>query len=225
MYKLPSRTMNLVRKNTRNRTIIKMIKKSVLSFAMKEIKKENIGELEKIIPQQPAIVFTEEEPFKLYAAIDRMKSRAYAKEGDVAPADIHVSAGPTNLLAGPAISELTKVGIPAGVEEGKIAIKKDARILKQGDKITAAHANALRKLGIQPMLVGVNVIAIYDRGMIYKKEVLSLVGETFVNQLKQAYNNAMNLSVFIEYPTKENIKALIAKAVNQAKAINAKIGG
>jgi large subunit ribosomal protein L10 len=224
MSKLPSRQLQEIRKRVRNEAVIKTIKKSILDYAVKQSSKEKIQELEKIMPKQPAIVFTKQGAFKFYSIIDSLKFPTFAKENDIAPNDVMVSAGPTSLLAGPAISELTKAGIPAGVEEGKIAVKKDVVVVKKGGKISKDLANAFRKLGIQPIFVGLNIVGLYDNGQIYTKDSLDLV-KTFPEKLVVAHQNAMNLSVFICYPTKDNIKFLLAKAFNSAKAIESKIGG
>jgi len=119
---------------------------------------------------------------------------------------------------------LTRGGIPASVEDGKIAVKKDVVVAKKGDKISKQLASALKKLNIEPMLIGLNIVAIYQDGMIYKKDVLNLVN-VYPEMLKDAYNQALNLSVAVCYPTKENVKYLIAKAVNTAKALESISGG
>lgn len=225
MFKLPSRPLQNVKKKLKDDGIIKITKKSILMFALKNAKKEGIQKLEQSIPKQPAIFLTKMNPFKFYAVVDKIKTSAAAKEGDVAPQNIQVSAGPTNLLPGPAISELTKVGIPAGVEEGKIAVKKDVVVAKKGTVISKPLAGALRKLNIEPMQIGVNIVAIFENGMIYGKDALSLVGEGYVNKLREAFGHALNLSVSISYPTKENIGFLLAKAAREANAIEKLSGG
>jgi len=219
MFKLPSRPLQNVKKKLKDEGIIKITKKSTLLLALKNAKKDGIQKLEEIVPKQPAIFLTKMDPFKFYALVDKVKTAAPAKEGDIAPDDIKVSAGPTNLMPGPAISELTKVGIPAGVVEGKIAVKKDVTVVKKGIIISKPLASALRKLNIEPMLIGVNIIGIFDKGMVYTKDALSLVGEGYVNKLKEAFNNALNLSVSISYPTKANIGFLLAKAAREANAL------
>jgi large subunit ribosomal protein L10 len=225
MFKLPTIPMQKVKKKSRGEAIIKMTKKAVLMRALDEVKgkKKNFEEFKKLIPGQPAIVFTEMDPFKFYGMVDKLKVPAAAKDGDTAPKDIEVSAGPTNLLAGPAISELTKVGIPAGVEEGKISVKKDVVVAKKGTVINKFLANALKKLGIEPMLIGLNVVAVYQNGMIYPKEVLSLVGEVYINKVKEAFTQALNLSVSIGYPTKANIGYLLAKAKLAADVLESRM--
>jgi large subunit ribosomal protein L10 len=182
----------------------------------------------KIIPQQPAIILTKEDPFRFYIFVDRMKSAAPAKSGDIAPNDIVVTAGPTNLMPGPVISELSKAGISAGVEDGKIAVKRDATVAKKGDKISSVLASVLRKLNVEPMMVGLNIVGVYQNGMIYSKEALGFAN-TFVDKLKEAFSHALSLSVAICYPTKDNIKYLLAKAYNIAsvfeKKFEEKVGG
>lgn len=225
MHKMPSRQMQQIKKQLQERMSMTMVKKSILLYAIKGANKEKITELEKNIPTQPAIFFTTEDPFKIYLGIDKLKSPTSAKEGDVAEDEILVSAGPTSLMPGPVISEFAKAKIPAGVEEGKIAIKKDTVVAKKGNVISKDLANILRKLKIEPIKIGLTVVAIYDKGMIYTRDSLSLVGEGYLNKIKEAFNNALNLSVSIGYPTKDNVQHLLAKAYREAKAIESKIGG
>ena len=222
MHKLPSKQLQEIKKKIRKDATIKMSKKSLIKFAIKLTQKKNMDELEKLIPQEPAIFFTKMDPFKFYSMIGKLKSPTFAKTGDVAQTDIKISAGPTNLLPGPAISELTRAGIPVGVEEGKIAIKKDVVVVKAGEKFSEQLAPALKKLGIEPMLIGLNIVAIYD-GSVYTKDVLNLVN-VYPEKIKEAFNQALNLSVSICYPTKENIQYLLVKAFNAAKVIE-NLGG
>lgn len=225
MQKLPSRQLQEIKKKLREKAAIRVTKKSTLVHAIKDAKKEKISDLEKFIPLQPAILFTNSEPFKFYLSVDKLRSPTFAKEGNVVEEDILIKAGPTPLLPGPAISELNKVGLIAGVEGGKIAVKKDKVVAKKGDKLSKELAAVLRKLKIETAKVGLNIVALFDNGTIYKKDVLSLVGDAYLNEIKQAFNEALNLSVAIGYPTKENVGSLFAKANQIAKAIESRIGG
>jgi len=225
VHKLPTTQIQQIKKKVRGQAEIRITKKAILTNALDGLKKDNLDEFRKLLPVQSGLILTNMDPFKLYGIVDKLKSPASAKVGDIAPKDIEVSAGPTNLLPGPAISELSKAGIPAGVEEGKIAVKKDVVVAKKGTVINAAVASALKKLNIQPMLIGMNVVAVYHKGMIYAKDVLSLVGEPYINKLKEAFTQALNLSVEIEFPAKENIGYLLAKGYQIASGIQSKIGG
>jgi large subunit ribosomal protein L10 len=97
-------------------------------------------------------------------------------------------------------------------------------VAKKGDKISKQLAAALRKLNIEPIEVGLNIVAIHYNGMIYKKDALEFVN-VFPIKLAEAFNQALNLSVAICYPTKENIKYLLAKAYRIASSLKNKIGG
>jgi large subunit ribosomal protein L10 len=223
VHKMPSKQYQEIYRSIRGDVEVMMVKNSVLTHALEGVSKPNIKEFEKMIPKQPALMFTRLDPFKFYMNATKMKSPTYAKEGDTAEDEILVSAGPTGLMPGPVISEFSKVGIPAGVEEGKIAVKKDKVVAKAGDKISKDLANVLRKLKIQPIKLSLNIVAVYDNGTIYQKDVLSLAGQGYVNQLVQAHQHAMNLSVAAGYPTKDNIKLLIAKAHRESQAVASKV--
>jgi large subunit ribosomal protein L10 len=135
MYKMPARQLQEIKKGLANKAIFKMVKKSVLLRAIEKSEKENIKEIERFVPKQPAVLFSNQECFKLYSMIDKLRPRAFAKEGDIIDEDIWVRKGPTNLMPGPVISELARAGIKAGVEKGKIAIKEDCRVRKKGEKM------------------------------------------------------------------------------------------
>jgi large subunit ribosomal protein L10 len=223
LFKLPTKQLQDIQKNLRGRAEFIVVKKSVLTHAMSGAQKEKIKDLEGKIPTQPALVFTEMDPFKFYINVDKMKAPTFAKEGDIAEEEVFIPAGPTSLMAGPVISEFAKVKIPAGVEEGKIAVKKDTVAAKKGDVISKDLSSILRKLKIQPVKIGINVTAVYDKGTIYLKEVLSLAGEGYVKMLQQAHQFAVNLSVASGYPTTESIKYLLAKAHLHAQALQSKV--
>ncbi len=218
MLKMPTKQMQLIKKTLGERALVKVGKKSLVEMAMKETGKDLIGYL----PKQPAIVFTNLGPFEFFKEVNGMKFKVYAREGYVVVEDVVVNPGPTELLPGPAISELQKVGIIAGVEGGKIAVKKTSTILKKGQEVTKDVAGVLRKLKMQVAEVKMNVDTIFD-GMLYSKDTLELV-ELYPRKLKEAFNQALNLSVAINYPTKENVKYLLIKAYQRGKILEKRIG-
>ena len=219
MLKMPTKQTQLIKKALGDRALIKVSKKSLVEIAMKETGKDLVGHL----PKQPALVFTEMGPFAFFKEVNGMRFKTYAKDGYIAGEDIVVNPGPTELLPGPAISELQKVGLIAGVEGGKIAIKKASMILKKGQPVTKEIASVLRKLKMQVAEIKLNVATIFD-GMLYNRETLELV-EVYPQKLKEAFNQALNLSVAINYPTKENVKYLLMKAYQRGKALEKRIGG
>jgi len=224
IYKLPSRQLQEMRKKFGDEVKIKVSKKTLIRIAAEGCSREDVKKLMEYLPQQPAMIFSRLNPFRLYSLASTLKSKAPAKAGDIAPEDIVVKAGITDLMPGPVISELTKVGIPVGVQEGKVAIKKDVVVVKKGEVISAELANVLRKLGIEPIEIGLNIAAVCESGFIYTKDVLELVDE-FKEMIPEAHSRAVSLSIAVCYPTKQTIKFLLAKAFNIANALNSKIGG
>ncbi len=219
MLKMPTKQMQMIKKSFGSRALIKLSKKSLVELAMKETGKDLVGHL----PKQPALVFTDMDPFSFFKEVNGMRFQTYAKEGYVVREDVIVKPGPTELLPGPAISELQKVGIISGVEAGKIAVKKQSTVLKKGMPIPKELASVLRKLKMQVGEIKMNIESIFD-GMVYNKETLELV-ELYPQKIKEAFNQALNLSVSINYPTKENVIYLLMKAYQRGKAIEKKIGG
>ena len=117
------------------------------------------------------VLFSKENPFSLFKVLKKNKSSAPAKAGQKAPKDILVSKGGTNLPPGPMISQLSNVGIKTGVENGKIAIKEDCIVAKEGDEISQPLAEVLTRLEIEPMEIGLNLSAVYENGEILTKSV------------------------------------------------------
>jgi large subunit ribosomal protein L10 len=211
--------MQKIRNGLRGKAVIKMVKKSILTHAIESMSDEKIKQIETYLPKQPAIVLTSMEPFRFYVAAKSMKFKTFAKAGDIANEEIWVNAGPTPLMAGPAISDFQAVGLPANIEAGKIAVRKDTLFVKKGESIDAKKANILRKLNVEPSDVSLNVVAIYDNGRMYTKDVLDMA-LAYPEMLKTAIANARNLAVEIAFPTKESIQYLLSKAAIAANALN-----
>ncbi len=218
MYKMPARQMQKIRKDLAGKAKIKTAKKSTLLFAVKE---SGLDKLEPFIISQPALLFTEMNPFKISFFLQKNKSSVAAKVGDIAPKEIVVSAGPTDIPPGPAITTLSKVKIPAKVEGGKIAVIKDVTVAKAGDKLSADLVAALNLLKLEPMEIGINLVALYEGGLVYGKDVLSVTQEQYLENLARAHSAAFNLSVNAAIPLKETVGAILAKAQMQAKALAA----
>jgi len=226
LFKMPSRQLQAVRKAVRNNALIKMCKKNVLLLALKNVTgKENIQKLSEIDVKEPTLFFSNLDSFKLFKILSKNKSPRYAKPGDVVMNDIMVPAGPTSMLAGPAIGEFQRAKIPAMVKEGKIHVREDTVVVKKNDAISAQLANILKKLDIQPIEIGINVLALWEDETLYCKEILDVNEEAYIQNIREGYIQALNLSVNIGYLNKESIKILLLKGYQQAKSlgINAEI--
>lgn len=221
MSDMPAQQLQSMRKEMRGKVELFMTKKRLIKIAIDKIatEKKGIKELENHFEGMPALLFSNESPFKLSKFLQKSKASAPAKAGQIAPKDISIPKGPTPFAPGPIISELSSIGLKVGVESGKVAVKEDAVVVKKGEKIKQKVAEVLTRLDIKPMEVGLGIIAAYEDGVIYLRDVLDVDEKAFSQKLNLAAVQAFNLAFNIEYPTKENISLLIAKAFNDAKAI------
>ncbi len=221
MENLPAPQLQQMQRQLRGKIVMTMTKRRIMKHAIEGVKdkKKGIEKLEAYLYGMPALIFTKENPFSLFKTLKKSKTSAPAKAGQTAPFDIIVPKGPTSFAPGPVIGELAQLGIKSGVEGGKVAIKEDSVVVKEGQKISAKAAEILTRLGIEPMEVGLNVTAVYEKGDIFPAKVLDIDEDKFKADLTKAAVWAFNLAVYSGYPTKETINVLIGKAFNDAKAL------
>lgn len=222
LQSLPCQQLSNMRKQLRKYGVeICMTKKRLMKLAIEQVKskKENVEQLEDYFRGMPALLFTEENPFTLFKIIKKNKSSAPAKAGQIAPNDILVSAGATNFLPGPIISELAGFGIKTKVNNGKLDILEDTVVAKEGDVINDKLSSLLLRLGIEPMEIGLDLVAIYENGTIFTKKVLDIDEDAFMSDLENCARWAFNLSVEAVYPTSQNINLFITKAFKDSKGL------
>ncbi len=216
---LPSRQYNLIKKKTRGKAKIDFARHTLLIRALEEAKPE-AKELEQYLCNGAVLVFSDLNAFKLFNLFKQNKSKTAAKPGAIAPNDITVPAGETNLAPGPVLTELKQAKIDAKIQGQKIVISKDAVVAKKGAPISEPVAKILSKLGIEPMEIGMQVIAVYDNGVLYKGDVLDIdTGAVFAN-LVAGVQHAINLSVSAEIYNAQSTPYIISKAAREAIALN-----
>lgn len=220
---LPSSQFHSIKKKMRDKAEVKVARKSAILRAIDDSKMEGILDLKDNLESDMALFFSNLDPFELSGALIDNESAAKAKAGDVAPFDIEVEPGPTDLVPGPAISELGSVGLKVAVENGKLAIKQPATVAKEGDEITEKLASVLGKLNISPMKVGFLPKAAYsaDDKKVYVG--IKIDKEGAYEELKTSIAKSLNFAVNIAYPTEKTISALIAKAGLHGMALEKKV--
>lgn len=199
-----------------------MTKKRIIKIILEEVAKDQkdkagIDKLLEKLPGMPAMIFTNDNPFKLYKTLQKSKSPAPAKAGQIAPFEIIVPAGPTGFAPGPIIGEMGGVGIKAGIDGGKVAVKADSVVAKEGDVISAALAGILTRLQIMPMEIGLDLVNVYEDGNIFGREVLAIDEDQFMADLTQAHQWAFNLSVESGIMNSESSEFLLTKGATEAR--------
>ena len=216
---LPARQLMHMRHSLRGKAHLLMTKHRLMKIALEKSNKKDISKLAEHFRGMPAMLFSKENPFSLFKTLKKSKSAAPIKAGQVTPKDILVKAGGTGFAPGPIIGELGSFGIKAGIDGGKVAIKEDKVVAKEGDVINAKLAGILQRLEIHPMEIGLNLTAAYENGDILTKNVLDIDEDAFLDSIKQAYSDALRLTLSLALPTKENIVMLVQNAHRDAAAL------
>lgn len=220
MQNLPGQQLQRMRSMLRSKNVkISMARKKLIQLALQESKRENIAPLIEKVKGMPALIFSKDNPFTLYSIIQRNKSEAPAKPGQTAPKDIVVKAGPTQFAPGPIISELAAVGIKTKVEAGKLAVMNDTTVAKEGDIISTKLSETLKRLDIKPMEIGLNLVAVWENGLVFDAKQLHIDEAEYAQNITQAALWAFNLAVESAYTTSETTELLLQKAFREAKAV------
>ncbi len=216
---LPSSQFQTIKKKLRGKAEIRVLKKSIVLRAIGAIEKGALQNLKSHIGADIALLFSDLDAFELSGLLSENESPAKAKAGDIANEDIKIEPGPTDLIPGPAISELSSVGLKVAVEGGKLTIKQGAVIVKKDSVIDEKVASVLGKLNILPMKVGFVPVAAYDsRGnMVYADIIIDKKGTLEI--LRENAGRSFGFAVNRGYICAETIKWFIMRAGMEEKSI------
>jgi large subunit ribosomal protein L10 len=209
---IPAPQMQEMRAKLRGKMVLRVSKNSLIERALDNGTKE----LKKYIDGEVGIIAADMNPFKLYRELEKLRMKAPAKGGEIAPEDIVIKKGDTPFKPGPIVGELQKAGIPAAIREGKVVIEKDVTLVKKGEKISPELAKVLNRLEIKPIEIGLKVHALFEDGIIFTPDVLAVDIDKLIADIQDAAGRAFTLAVEIGYPTKETIEVLLQKAYRNA---------
>jgi len=218
MYGIPAQQVQQIRRNLRGVAVIKVTRNTLIKHAFEDIGGD-VKDLSKYISGHSAIIFTNDNPFKLFKQLEKTKTKMAAKAGEKAPEDIVIEKGPTSFKPGPIVGELQQAGIPAAIEGGKVKIRETKTVVKKGAVISPKLAAVLAKLDIKPMDVGLALQVAYHEGGIFEPSVLAVDETVILAQIQLAATQAFNLSVNESIPTKDTMEAILTKAVREARGL------
>lgn len=221
---LPSSQFHQIKKNLRGKASIGVFKKSLMIRALDKCKNNGFQKLKEHVNADIALFLSNDNAFELASLLTENQTPVKAKVGDIAPEDIEIEPGSTELMAGPAISELSSVGLKVAVENGKITIKKGAIVTKAGEKIKDNVANVLGKLNILPMKAGFEPIVAYDVSDDKIYAGIKIDKKATLSELRNAIGKAFGFAVNLGYICKETIGYFIAKAGLEEQALSRIIG-
>ena len=190
---LPANQFQIIKKKLRENAVIKVIKKSIMIRVIDKIEKGTIKNFKKYLGEDQAFIFSNLDPFELSAVLSKNKSKGRAKIGQIVNEDVVIEPGPTELVPGPIISELSGLGLKFAIEDGKINIKERKVILKAGEKVGEAEASLMAKLDMKPVAIGLEPIVAYDSKEDKIYEDIKIDQEKTLEELKTSYGKAFAL--------------------------------
>ncbi len=221
---IPGSQFQEIVKKLRGKAIVKVPKKNLIFRAI-DGAGEGVGKLKYKIQDSFAVLFSDLESFELAGELIHNTSPAKAKAGQEAPYDIEIEAGPTDLVPGPAISELGALGIQIQIDKGKINIKDNKVIAKAGEKISQGAADLMGKLDIKPFTIGFIPLCAFDTQENKLYTEIKIDRQSTITQLREAFSKSLGFAVGIGYTSEDTIKFLISKASAQANKLNRIITG
>ncbi len=220
---IPASQFQEIGKKLRGKAIIKVPKKNLIIRALDSSGNEEVKKLKEQIKDNTTILFSDLDAFELASELVENKRAVKAKIGQESPEDIEIPSGPTDLVPGPAISELGALGIKIQIEGGKISIKESKVIVRKGEKISANASDVMNKLDIKPISVGFEPLAIFDKreGKLYLN--IKIDKKKTLEELKTTFMKSLSFAVEINYVCEDTIKFLIKKATMHEKALEKKL--
>jgi large subunit ribosomal protein L10 len=225
LHKVRAAQLQAMKKNLTGKVYMRVLKNSLIKFAIEDLEKDDLKELEDYLEGSNLFLFTDLNPFKLSLLLERGKVKTTAKSGDVAAIDVTIPAGSTGQPPGPIISQLNAVGLPTRIESGSVCVSKDTLVVRKGEVISERLAAVLSKLGVKAVEAGLSMNAVLDEGLIISGDLLKVDVEATRKSIEQSANEAYSLSLTIAYPTTENINTLLQTAHQNAfiLALNAAV--
>ncbi|MFB6144932.1 MAG: 50S ribosomal protein L10 [Candidatus Nanohaloarchaea archaeon] len=217
MNNLPSRQLQEIKKEMKDFAKVRMSRKTLINLAIEDADKDDIEELDTNEAVQPALIFSEKDPFQLFSLIQKNKTSAAAQGGEIAPTDIEIPEGDTGIGPGPMLGKLQGAGAQVQVDDGSIHVQKSAVLVEAGEEISSDDAEILNQLGIEPLEIGLDLKIAYSDGEIFTREELDIDTEEYRSDVEAAAAGAFNLAVNAGVINSTTAPAIISKAVQEAK--------
>jgi len=221
---IPGSQFQEIVKTLRGKAVAKVPKKNLMFRAIDKSGNAEIKNLKEKIKEDVVILFSNIDSFELASELVKSKRPAKAKPGQIAPMDIEIPEGPTELVPGPAITELGALGIPIQITDGKIHIKQAKVIAKEGEEISKGASELMSKLGIKPFTIGFVPICAFDNEEKKLYVDIKIDPEEAIIELQNAFGEALPFAVEIGYVTKETITFMIGKAGRNEMVLKSFLG-
>lgn len=212
-----------IRKNFAGQIVVLVSKNRLTDRALKDTKLPNIDKFAEKVKGQNALMFTNINPFKLGLIFDKNKIDLSAKVGDIATGDIVITTGNTGIPAGPVLSDFKEAKVKTRIDGGNIVVSEDSVVATAGDELSGKLAGLLSKLGLKPIKAGMELSSVYWEGLILEGDNVKINLNDYTKNISQAVQNSFVLATEIAYPVKEILEITIPKIHQDAINLSVKI--
>ena len=224
MEKVRASQLLPLRKKLQGEVEIVSIKDKIAQKAFEKLDIPGIKKLKEKLTGQCLFMFTNMSPFKLNVLLGKNKIMLAARGGDIAGIDVVVPPKNTGIAPGPMLTEFKENKIPTKIDQGTIWILKETTPVKKGEAISTKLAALLGKLDIKPIEAGIVLNSALSESVLFAEEELVVDVEKFREQISQAYQSAISLSIEAAYITNDNIEQILAKASQSAHSVSTEAG-
>ena len=224
MEKVRASQLLPLRKKLQGEVEIVSIKDKIAQKAFEKLDIPGIKKLKEKLTGQCLFMFTNMSPFKLNVLLGKNKIMLAARGGDIAGVDVVVPPKNTGIAPGPMLTEFKENKIPTKIDQGTIWILKETTPVKKGEAISTKLAALLGKLDIKPIEAGISLNSALSESVLFAEEELVVDVEKFREQISQAYQSAISLSIEAAYITNDNIEQILAKASQSAHSVSTEAG-
>ena len=224
MEKVRASQLLPLRKKLQGEVEIFSVKDKVARLALEKAGVTGVDKFIDKLEGQCLFMFTNMSPFKLNVLLGKNKVMLFARGGDNASMDVVIPPKNTGIAPGPMLTDFKENNIPTKIDQGTIWIMKETVPVKKGEPISEKLAGLLTKLDIKAIEAGIVLNSALEEGLVYQQEEMIIDVEKFRNDLAQAHQQAVSLSIEAAYITADNIEQILAKAAQSARSVSTEAG-
>ena len=224
MEKVRASQLLPLRKKLQGEVEIFSVKDKVARLALEKAGVTGIDKFIDKLEGQCLFMFTNMSPFKLNVLLGKNNVMLFARGGDNASMDVVIPPKNTGIAPGPMLTDFKENNIPTKINQGTIWIMKETVPVKKGEPISEKLAGLLTKLDIKAIEAGIVLNSALEEGLVYQQEEMIIDVEKFRNDLAQAHQQAVSLSIEAAYITADNIEQILAKAAQSARSVSTEAG-
>eukprot|EP01084_Bolivina_argentea_P142219 249835_1 len=165
------------------------------------------------------MLFTNDSIESVHAVLKKHRIQAPAKVGAISPVDVEVPAGNTGMEP-TTTSFFQALGVQTKIAKGTVEITVAKKVLSTGDKVDAGCATLLQKLKISPFWYEAEIECVWDRGVVFTAEDLSVTDEALEKSFLEGINNVTALSLGAGVPTAASFPHLVVDAFKDLLALS-----